>query len=52
MKKIEDHNTLVFLVDSKANKRQIKHAVAQLYEIKAAKVRHTSQCHQVQHTSV
>jgi hypothetical protein len=24
MKKIEEHNTLVFLVDIKANKRQIK----------------------------
>ena len=39
MKKIEDNNTLVFLVDPKSNKRQIKNAVAQLYEIKAAKVR-------------
>lgn len=39
MKKIEDDNTLVFLVDSTANKRQIKAAVNQLYEIKAAKVR-------------
>jgi hypothetical protein len=29
----------VFLVDSTANKRQIKAAVNQLYEIKAAKVR-------------
>ncbi|KAH9048727.1 ribosomal protein L23, N-terminal domain-containing protein [Lactarius hengduanensis] len=27
MKKIEEHNTLVFLVDIKANKRQIKDAV-------------------------
>jgi large subunit ribosomal protein L23Ae len=38
MKKIEDNNTLVFLVDAKANKRQIKHAVKELYEIKALKV--------------
>lgn len=38
MKKIEDNNTLVFLVDILANKRQIKDAVKQLYEIKAAKV--------------
>ena len=38
MKKIEDENTLVFLCDPKANKRQIKAAVAELYEIKAAKV--------------
>ena len=27
MKKIEEHNTLVFIVDIKANKRQIKDAV-------------------------
>ena len=38
MKKIEDNNTLVFIVDPKANKRQIKNAVNQLYEIKALKV--------------
>ncbi|KAF1328980.1 60s ribosomal protein l23a, partial [Globisporangium splendens] len=38
MKKIEDNNTLVFLVDLLANKRQIKDAVKQLYDIKAAKV--------------
>ena len=38
MKKIEENNTLVFLVDLKANKRQIKDAVNKLYEIKAAKV--------------
>lgn len=38
MKKIEDNNTLVFLVDILANKRQIKDAVKQLYDIKAAKV--------------
>ncbi|TYZ63175.1 hypothetical protein PybrP1_004824 [[Pythium] brassicae (nom. inval.)] len=38
MKKIEDNNTLVFLVDLRANKRQIKDAVKQLYDIKAAKV--------------
>jgi hypothetical protein len=39
MKKIEENNTLVFLVDTKANKRQIKAAVHSLYDIKAAKVR-------------
>ena len=39
MKKIEENNTLVFLVDTKANKRQIKSAVHALYDIKAAKVR-------------
>lgn len=38
MKKIEDNNTLVFLVDLKANKRQIKDAVKQLYDIKVQKV--------------
>ncbi|CAH0490761.1 hypothetical protein KXD40_004420 [Peronospora effusa] len=38
MKKIEDNNTLVFLVDLLANKRQIKDAVKQLYDIKVAKV--------------
>ena len=38
MKKIEDSNTLVFLVDLKANKRQIKAAVKSLYDIECAKV--------------
>lgn len=38
MKKIEDNNTLVFLVDLVANKRQIKDAVKQLYDIKVQKV--------------
>ena len=38
MKKIEDNNTLVFLVDIKANKRQIKEAVKKLYEVKAVKI--------------
>jgi large subunit ribosomal protein L23Ae len=38
MKKIEDHNTLVFLVDVMANKRQIKSAVKELYQIDAARV--------------
>ncbi|ERE69266.1 60S ribosomal protein L23a-like protein [Cricetulus griseus] len=37
MKKIEDHNTLVFLVDVKANKHQIKQAVKKLYDIDVAK---------------
>ncbi len=32
MKKIEDQNTLVFIVDLKANKRQIKAAVQALYK--------------------
>ncbi|KAG5186110.1 ribosomal protein L23/L15e core domain-containing protein [Tribonema minus] len=38
MKKIEDNNTLVFIVDVKANKRQIKAAVRALYEISCQKV--------------
>ena len=38
MKKIEEHNTLVFIVDIKSNKRQIKDAVKKLYDIQAAKV--------------
>lgn len=33
MKKVEDGNTLVFQVDIKANKNQIKQAVKELYEI-------------------
>lgn len=38
MKKIEDNNTLVFIVDVKANKHQIKQAVKKLYDIDVAKV--------------
>ncbi|KAJ8788390.1 hypothetical protein J1605_000446 [Eschrichtius robustus] len=38
MKKIEDNNTLVFIVDVKANKHQIKQAVKELYDIDMAKV--------------
>jgi large subunit ribosomal protein L23Ae len=38
MKKIEENNTLVFIVNLTANKRQIKEAVKTLYDIKAAKV--------------
>jgi len=38
MKKIEDNNTLVFLVDVRANKRQIKDAVKGMYDIQAQKV--------------
>ncbi|XP_063676927.1 large ribosomal subunit protein uL23-like [Bolinopsis microptera] len=38
MKKIEDNNTLVFLVNTRANKPQIKMAVKQLYDIDVAKV--------------
>jgi len=38
MKKIEDTNTLVFIVDIRANKPQIKAAVTELYKIKVVKV--------------
>ncbi|KAK2096280.1 60S ribosomal protein L23A, partial [Saguinus oedipus] len=37
-KKTEDNNTLVFTVDVKANKHQIKQAVQKLYDIDVAKV--------------
>ena len=40
MKKIEDNNTLVFLVDARASKKQIKDAVAQMYDVTASKVTH------------
>merc|ERR1719226_410589 len=38
MKKIEEINTLVFIVDIKANKPTIKEAVRALYDVKCAKV--------------
>lgn len=38
MKKIEDNNTLVFIVDVRANKPQIKAAVKKLYDIDVSKV--------------
>lgn len=38
MKKIEDNNTLVFIVDTKASKPKIQAAVKKLYDIDAAKV--------------
>lgn len=38
MKKIEEHNTLVFLVDIRATKRHIKDAVKKLYDVQAAQV--------------
>ncbi|XP_051024835.1 60S ribosomal protein L23a-like [Acomys russatus] len=37
-KKIEDNNTLVFIVDVQANKHQLKQAVKKLYDIDVAKV--------------
>ncbi len=38
MKKIEENNTLVFIVDLKANKRQIKEALKKLYDVECVKV--------------
>ena len=38
MKKIKDNNTLVFIVDVKTNKHQIKEAMKKLYDIDVAKV--------------
>ena len=38
MKKIEEVNTLVFIVDRKANKRHIKMALKQVYDVDAAKI--------------
>ena len=38
MKKIEDQNTLVFIVDPRSNKTQIAAAVKRMYEIQAESV--------------
>jgi len=38
MKKIEENNTLVFIVDIKANKVQIKKAIKKLYDVDCVKV--------------
>ena len=38
MKKIEEHNTLVFICDIKANKRQIKQALKTLYDVDCVKI--------------
>jgi ribosomal protein L23 len=38
MKKIEENNTLVFIVDVKANKRQIKDALKKLYDVETVKI--------------
>lgn len=35
---IEDHNKLVFIVDRKANKYQIKEAIEKLYKVRVMKV--------------
>lgn len=44
MKKIEEHNTLVFIVDIRSNKRQIKDAVKKLYDVQAAKINTLIRC--------
>lgn len=38
MKKIEDNNTLVFIVDVRCNKKQIKDSVRRLYDIQTKKI--------------
>jgi len=38
MKKIEDNNTLVFIVDIRADKKKIKDSVKKMYDIQAKKV--------------
>ncbi|TID15931.1 AP-2 complex subunit mu [Venturia nashicola] len=38
MKKIEENNTLVFIVNIKANKRQIKDALKKMYDVETVKV--------------
>ena len=44
MKKIEEHNTLVFITDIRANKRQIKDAVKKLYDVSAVKINTLIRC--------
>ena len=44
MKKIEDINTLVFVVDRKANKYQIRHALKKVYDVDAAKINTLIRC--------
>ena len=38
MKKIEDENTLVFIVDKTANKGAIKNAIKEQYEVQISKI--------------
>lgn len=38
MKKIEENNTLVFLVDVRASKKKIKDAVQRMYDIQTKKI--------------
>lgn len=44
MKKIEEINTLVFVVARQANKRQIKAAVKKLYDVEAVKINTLIRC--------
>ena len=44
MKKIEEINTLVFIVNRGANKRQIKAAIKKLYDVEAEKIRTLIRC--------
>ena len=38
MKKIEDNNTLVFIVDKRADKKKIREAVSMMYDIQCKKI--------------
>jgi large subunit ribosomal protein L23Ae len=38
MKKMEDHNTLVFITDLRANKPAIRDAIKKLYSVNVAKI--------------
>ena len=38
MKKIEDNNTLVFIVDKRADKKKIREAVSLMYDIQCKKI--------------
>ena len=44
MKKIEENNTLVFIVDTKANKRQIREALKKLYDVDCVKINTLIRC--------
>jgi large subunit ribosomal protein L23Ae len=44
MKKIEENNTLVFVVDVKSNKYQIKQAIKKLYDVDALKINTLVRC--------
>ena len=44
MKKIEETNALVFVVDIKANKHQIKQAVKKLYDVDPIKINTLVRC--------